>query len=325
MLQTADKLGNEGTTTFPVSPGPQSGPPRRSCEFISPEGAMFLQCRGMRGTGEQTLSVHVFDPIKKVVKLDRAIPVVRERGVVQLTTGPTGLPAWFAKCDGIADGTSACLRTKEGPYREVDLRRALIATGIVDPNQAAKYSYYHVYGTPLLPNEAGSAAAVLGIKNEEGILALSDGRSRTFDLKRFPRRFRAAFRGDEATSYYLGDKVSGIIGPRGGYRRIPRRQMGGRKVKPPGSQAVVYSIPVQGEVSATLFDGYLGRAGSRVLRIAQDGSGVEESSDLGQSFKPVSAPPGLSIDPKTYEWDQEDFCGEMACRMGPWVRIGWGK
>jgi hypothetical protein len=184
---------------------------------------------------------------------------------------------------------------------------------------------YHVYSTPLLPNEAGTAAAILGMRNEEAILGLSDGRTRTFDVKPFPRRFRAAFRGEEAGSIFQGDRVVGIVTPRGGYRRAVMRMMGGRRTKPASSQAVVFSIPIQGEVTAHAFDGFLGRAGARVLRMNAEGTGVEESQDMGQTFKTVSAPPGLRIDPKLYDWDQEDFCGESACRIGPWIRMGWGK
>lgn len=325
-MSLTDLQGTEQRKTYPITAAGTPGTKgRRGCEYLSTEGPLFVQCRGMRENGEPTLSIHLYDPVKKAGKVDKVLPLSRERGHINVLTGPAGLPAYFTKCDGQMDGTTACLRNKDGAYKDIDMRRALIAAGIVDPNQPIKYALYHTYSTPLLPNEAGNAAAVLGLKNEEAVMGFSDGRTRTFDVKGYPRRFRSIFRMDEATSWFMGERVVGIIGPRGGYRRAVMRTMGGRRAKPGRSLAVAYSIPIQGEISVRAFDGYLGRAGAKVLRINAEGTGVEESQDLGQTFKTVAAPPGLRVDPKNYDWDNEDFCGETACRVGPWVRMGWGK
>jgi hypothetical protein len=326
-LRTADRLGNDTNQVLNIAPGNK----QRYCEFLASEGPMFLTCRGNGGKGgtEMTMAIHLFDPVKKTGKVDKPINVSRERGMVNITTGPTGMPAFFSKCDGQVDGSTACVRTKEGSYREVDFRRGLIATNVIDPNQPRQYSFYHIYSTPLAPGENGNAA-VLSMKDEEGILILSDGRTRTFDLKPLPRRARGGFRGNNEgvtwlTGAGVGDKVIGFVDPRGGYRHVPKRSMGGRRIKPPSSQAVAFSVPIQGETTAVQFDGFLGRSAGHVLRISADGHGMEESADLGQTFKPVQAPPGLSLDPKLYEWDSEDFCAETACRIGPWIRTGWGK
>jgi hypothetical protein len=290
-----------------------------------------MSCRGGDGKGDVKMSIHLFEAEKKTGKLDRALSGMSPQmnGMLTIRTTQSGQPAFFSKCSGQLDGSTACVRSKEGTYREVDFRRGLIATGLLDPSQSGHHTSYFAYRTPLAPSDAGTAA-VLAMKEKNGILVMSDGRTRTFELKPLPRMIRGLlggnYGGEGETTWLVGDKVVGFRASRGGYGRAYRR-MGMPVTKHKGglSQALVFSIPLQGEITASVFDGFLGRAGGRILRISPDGLGMQESNDLGQTFKTVQSPPGRALDPKSYEPYGNDFCAETACVIGPWVRLGWGK
>jgi hypothetical protein len=325
-LRASDRLGNDTGQTFKIVPGAQ-----RYCEFLSSEGPLFMQCRGGDGRGDAKMSIHLFDAEKKVGKLDHALPGIgpNNNGMLTIRSTQSGEPAFFSKCSGQMDGSTACVRSKEGAYRELDFRRGLIATGLLDPSQSGNNASYFAYRTPLAPSDAGTAA-VLAMKDKNGILLMSDGRTRTFELKPLPRMIRGFlggnYGGEGASTWLVGDKVIGFHQSRGGYGRAYRKMGMSRKKSSGGSsQALAFSIPLQGEITATVFDGFLGRAGARVLRISPDGLGMQESNDLGQTFKAVQSPPGLALDPKSYEKFGNDFCAETACVIGPWVRLGWGK
>jgi hypothetical protein len=328
-LRVSDRLGNDTGQTFKVVPGTQ-----RYCEFLSSDGPLLMSCRGGDGKGDVKMSIHLFDAEKKTGKLDRALSGINPQmnGMLTIQTTQSGQPAFFSKCSGQMDGSTACVRSKEGTYREVDLRRGLIATGLLDPSQSALTRPYFAYQTPLAPSDTGTAA-ILAMKDKNGILVLSDGRTRTFELKPLPRMVRSLLGGhygggrEGDTTWLVGDKVIGFHASHGGYGRAYRRMgMSFKKAKGGFSQALVFSIPLQGEITASVFDGFLGRAGGRILRISPDGLGMQESNDLGQTFKTVQAPPGLALDPKSYEpYGNSEFCAETACVIGPWVRLGWGK
>jgi hypothetical protein len=331
-LMVVDRLGNDSGQTYriagaPLAPGAQPTM-WRSCTFVSDSGPFLLGCQGQRKEGESTFSFHLFDPKARVSKLERGFSLSRDSGPLNLAESMSGQVGYMGHCNGVQDGVTVCVRSSAGVYKDLDMRKVLTQTGLVQANVPAMYVRYAAMQQKLVVGDDGASAAVLGTtrggRNEELVLALSDGRSRTIPAASLPKRLRTVrpsfYRQGAGSDMWLTPEgIIGILAP----AQVYMRHKEGRKH--PAPRALAFRIPIAGEITATSFDGYIGQHGVRVLRMTADGTGFEESSDAGQTFRAVAAPPGMRDDPKYYTRDQQDFCAETVCKIGPWLRTGWGK
>lgn len=312
-LSLRDRQGNEL---------PQKGTPLRGaahdlyCEFVGQEGPLFFSC-----SSDKSMSLHLLDAPTRVGKLERAFPRAKDAAALSPIPGPTGLPAMRGRCTGEDSSVDACLRGKDGVYRELHFLPALRALGFVHPDTPADSIRYAASNGTMAASDDGRAALLLR-RDEQLYMILSDGRSRVFPLSAFPRRMRAVFHGRGELAWLVGDTVYGFVD--GDATRYPLRRTY-KKASSMPKRAVAFALPLSGEPTAVEYEGYVARAGSRILRIGSDGRSLLESLDLGRTFRAVPPPPGLSIATAEYEASRQDFCTELVCRLGPWVRTGWSN
>jgi hypothetical protein len=331
MLTVVDRLGNENGQSYRVAGAalPPGAQPSiwRNCAFVTDNGPFLLGCQGQRQGGDSTYSFHLFDPKTRVSKLERGITMSRESGPLNVAESMSGqVTAYMGRCNGTQDGTSVCVRSPTAVYKDVDMRKVLNQSGLLPPNLAPMYLRYAAMQQKLIVADDGISVGVLAAtqnNNAELVIALSDGRSRSVPLSALPKRLRTLrpsyfHQGSGSDVWLTSDGVVGLLAPAQVYARNETQ-------KRSAPRALAFRIPMSGEITATSFDGYLGQYGTRVLRISADGAGLEESVDAGQTFRSVAAPPGLRADPKFHKPDNEDFCAETVCKIGPWLRMGWGK
>lgn len=312
-LSLRDRQGNE----LPQKATPVHGVAQdRYCEFVGQDGPLFFSCSTDKAT-----TLHLLDPVSRVGKMERAFPRAKDASALSPIPGPTGLPAMRGRCTGEDSSVDVCIRGKDGVYRELHFLPALRALGFVHPDTPVDSIRYAASNGTMAASDDGRAALLLR-RDEQLYVVLSDGRSRVFPLTAFPRRMRAAFHGRGELAWLMGDTVYGFID--GDATRYPLRRTY-KKASSMPKRAVAFALPISGEPTAVEYDGFVARAGSRILRIGADGRSLLESLDLGRTFRTVPAPPGLAITAAEYEASRQDFCTELVCRMGPWIRTGWSN
>lgn len=312
-LSLRDRQGNE----LPQKAPPVGGAARdHYCEFIGQDGPLFFSCSSDKAT-----TLHLLDPASRAAKLERTFPRAKDASALSAVPGPTGLPALRGRCTGEDSSVDVCIRGKDGVYRELHFLPALRALGFVHPDTPVDSIRYAASNGTMAAGDDGRAALLLR-RDDQLYVVLSDGRSRVFPLSTFPRRMRAAFHGRGELAWLIGETVYGFID--GDATRYPLRRTY-KKASSMPKRAVAFALPLSGEPAAVEYDGYVARAGSRVLRIGGDGRSLLESLDLGRTFRAVPPPPGLAITTAEYEASRQDFCTELVCRMGPWIRTGWSN
>jgi Protein of unknown function (DUF4239) len=294
----------------------------RSCQFVSHEGPLFFTCSWDKG-----ISVHAFDLKTHTGTFEHAFPTKPDQSSATISAGSNGLPAARGKCDGNALSTSACVRTKAGTYKDLNFLPAMRSLGLVEPGAAAEEVRYVASNAVFAPGEDGTAALIVASAyrtSESAHLILSDGRTRSFSLLTLPRRVRALFSGSNSqiTAWLYGDTVVGFLNGDPGLVR----NKGSRCVqRMPKRKALSFIIGLTGDIKITEIDGFMGRSGSRIVRANEDGSSLLISTDLGRTFQAAAPPPGFLIDPAEIERTPQEFCADMGCRLGPWIRTGWPR
>jgi hypothetical protein len=296
------------------------GSSERSCQFLSHEGPLFFSCSWDKG-----VSVHAFDLKTHAGTFEHAFPTKPDQSSATISAGPNGLPAARGRCDGNALSTSACVRTKAGAYKELNFLPAMRSLGLVDPGTAAEELRYIANNAVFAPGEDGTAALIVANAyraSETAHLILSDGRTRSFSLLTLPRRVRALFSGNNSqmTAWLYGDTVVGFLD---GESRTGRSKGAHSASRMPKKKALSFIIGLTGDIKISEIDGFMGRSGSRIVRASEDGSGLQISTDLGRTFQAATPPPGFLIDPAEIERTSQEFCADMGCRLGPWIRTGW--
>jgi hypothetical protein len=316
-------VGNDlfGNST-PVKGDLVKGLTDRSCQFISQEGPLFFSCTWSMG-----VSVHSLDRATLVGKFEHAFPSKKDEGSADIVADAAGQPAARARCNGDMLSTSACLRTKAGQYKEVSFLASLKTLGLVEANAPAETLRYVASSALFAPGDDGRAALLMmenSYNADTAHLIVSDGRTRTFSLSSLPRRFRAAFRSGQARQAWLiGDTVVGFLDAENvGFTRKSVRS--GKGAGLPPRKALAFSVGLTGDIRAVEQDGFLGRSGSRILRVNDEGNGLMLSVDLGRTFQPVAPPPGFLIDPNDARIRNRDVCSDAGCQVGTWIRYGWG-
>jgi hypothetical protein len=299
---------------------------QRECSFVAEVGPLLVACNGTREGGQSTLSLHLLDPKSRTLKLEKGLSFPPDQSMPKIVTGPTGLPGFQGMCDGRPSGTTVCVRTPSGTYKEIDMRTPLMQVGLFAQNMSPTGAMY--FGDRRLVLSADNATVAIVGTTENGNLAIavSDGRTRVIERRAVPKRLQTlsnTFRfSHTAYSIALVDgAIVGLLAP------LSRGQVGSKakllKASAPkfAPRAFWFRIPMTGDVESTYFEGFVGQSDQRSLRVAADGSVLEESNDLGRSYHTVAPPPGLRIDTNNANLAAEGFCAETACMIGPWLRL----